>query len=258
MHEALAKGGRLRGIVAAGAGSASRKETRRAHRRGQGRRGGRPDLGAPRERPRWEGQGAKAIGAETLAKHQAAEGDLLVAVPGTDAVTSPALHAVRTLLIRRPGVDAGRRRTPSAGWWTFRCSSRIRRRASASSRIIRSRRRTRTTSRSSTSDPFRCRALHYDAVYNGNELGSGSIRITDPALQQRVFGLLGIARTRSARRFGFLLDGAGGGAPPHGGFAIGFDRVAMLLAGAPVAARRDRVSRRPPRRGPCSRARRRR
>ena len=61
------------------------------------------------------------------------------------------------------------------------------------------------------SDPFRCRALHYDAVYNGNELGSGSIRITDPALQQRIFGLLGIADGRDQARFGFLLDGAGGG-----------------------------------------------
>jgi aspartyl-tRNA synthetase len=70
-------------------------------------------------------------------------------------------------------------------------------------------------------------------VYNGNELGSGSIRITDPALQQRVFKLLGIPDDEQRRRFGFLLDGLASGAPPMGGFAIGFDRVAMLLAGAP-------------------------
>jgi hypothetical protein len=57
------------------------------------------------------------------------------------------------------------------------------------------------------SDPFRCRALHYDAVYNGNELGSGSIRITDPALQQKIFRLLGIGPDEIRRRFGFLLDG---------------------------------------------------
>ena len=82
------------------------------------------------------------------------------------------------------------------------------------------------------SDPFRCRALHYDAVYNGNELGSGSIRITDPALQQKIFGLLGIGNDEIRRRFGFLLDGLAAGAPPHGGFAIGFDRVVMLLSGA--------------------------
>jgi aspartyl-tRNA synthetase len=82
------------------------------------------------------------------------------------------------------------------------------------------------------SDPGRCRALHYDAVYNGNELGSGSIRITTPALQSTIFRLLGISPEDQARRFGFLLDGLAAGAPPMGGFALGFDRIAMLLAGA--------------------------
>ena len=67
------------------------------------------------------------------------------------------------------------------------------------------------------SDPGRCRALHYDAVYNGVELGSGSIRITDPAVQSKVFGLLGIAPEEIRRRFGFLLDALAAGAPPHGG-----------------------------------------
>jgi aspartyl-tRNA synthetase len=82
------------------------------------------------------------------------------------------------------------------------------------------------------SEPDRCRALHYDAVYNGNELGSGSIRIIDPDLQQRVFRLLGIPEAEQRRRFGFLLDGLASGAPPMGGFALGFDRITMLLAGA--------------------------
>src|SRR5205814_7133698 len=81
-------------------------------------------------------------------------------------------------------------------------------------------------------DPGHTRALHYDAVYNGNELGSGSIRITDPAVQRRIFELLGISEPEIRRRFGFLLDGLAAGAPPHGGFALGFDRIAMLLSGA--------------------------
>jgi aspartyl-tRNA synthetase len=70
-------------------------------------------------------------------------------------------------------------------------------------------------------------------VYNGNELGSGSIRITDPNIQRRIFQLLGITDEEVRRRFGFLLDGLASGAPPHGGFALGFDRITMLLAGAP-------------------------
>jgi aspartyl-tRNA synthetase len=82
------------------------------------------------------------------------------------------------------------------------------------------------------SDPATCRALHYDAVYNGNELGSGSIRITDRAVQQEIFALLGMQGEEIQRRFGFLLDGLAAGAPPHGGFALGFDRITMLLAGA--------------------------
>ncbi len=76
------------------------------------------------------------------------------------------------------------------------------------------------------------RALHYDLVYNGHELGSGSIRITDPRVQLHVLDLLGISETEAQRRFGFLLRALAAGAPPHGGFAVGFDRVVMLLAGA--------------------------
>ena len=81
-------------------------------------------------------------------------------------------------------------------------------------------------------EPFACRALHYDAVYNGNELGSGSIRITDPAVQRKVFEHLGLSAADIEARFGFLLGALAAGAPPHGGFAVGFDRTTMLLAGA--------------------------
>ena len=81
-------------------------------------------------------------------------------------------------------------------------------------------------------EPFACRALHYDAVYNGNELGSGSIRITDPAVQRKVFEHLGLDPADIEARFGFLLGALAAGAPPHGGFAVGFDRTTMLIAGA--------------------------
>jgi len=82
--------------------------------------------------------------------------------------------------------------------------------------------------------PARWRALAYDVVLNGTELGGGSIRTSDPAVQSRMFALLGIGDVaEQERRFGFLLEGLRAGAPPHGGIAFGFDRIAMLLAGAP-------------------------
>ena len=85
------------------------------------------------------------------------------------------------------------------------------------------------------------RALAYDVVLNGTELGGGSIRTSDPAVQSRMFTLLGIGdRDEQERRFGFLLEGLRAGAPPHGGIALGFDRIAMLLAGA--ASLRDVIA----------------
>jgi aspartyl-tRNA synthetase len=77
------------------------------------------------------------------------------------------------------------------------------------------------------------RSLAYDAVYNGNELASGSVRIHDPELQGSVFRALGISADEARGKFGFLLEAFRYGAPPHAGFAFGFDRLAMLLAGAP-------------------------
>jgi aspartyl-tRNA synthetase len=81
------------------------------------------------------------------------------------------------------------------------------------------------------SDPLSVRSLAYDLVLNGVELGSGSVRIHDPELQQRIFSLLGIGPDEAQERFGFLLDAFRYGAPPHAGFAVGIDRLAMILAG---------------------------
>ncbi|MBP6669578.1 MAG: aspartate--tRNA ligase [Gemmatimonadales bacterium] len=226
---AIAAGGRVRGLVVPGAGL-SRKDLDGLTQVAKAARAGGliwARLGAQG----WEGQGVKAIGAATLAALGGSAGDLLLAVVGPDAITSPALHAVRTEVIRKLNPAP---RTAHAFCWVVDFP--LFEQDEASGEWI-------FTHHPFTaphpddaayfaSDPGRCRALHYDAVYNGNELGSGSIRITDPAMQSAVFQKLGIGPEDQRRRFGFLLDALATGAPPHGGFAIGFDRVAMLLSGA--------------------------
>jgi aspartyl-tRNA synthetase len=81
------------------------------------------------------------------------------------------------------------------------------------------------------SDPFSVRAQAYDLTLNGWELGSGSIRIHKPELQARIFRLLGISDEEAQRKFGFFLNPFKYGAPPHGGFAYGIDRLVAILAG---------------------------
>jgi aspartyl-tRNA synthetase len=81
------------------------------------------------------------------------------------------------------------------------------------------------------SEPAKVGGQHYDLICNGSELGSGSIRIHKRELQEKVFTLLGYSRDDMEARFGCLLEALEYGAPPHGGIAIGLDRVAMLLAG---------------------------
>ena len=71
----------------------------------------------------------------------------------------------------------------------------------------------------------------YDLVLDGTEIGGGSIRIHDRATQQRVFDLLGIGAEEAQARFGFLLDALRYGAPPHGGIAMGIDRIVAAIAG---------------------------
>ncbi len=80
-------------------------------------------------------------------------------------------------------------------------------------------------------DPARVRATHYDVVLNGNELGSGSLRNHRADVQRQILGILGYGEAEMEERFGFLLRALEAGAPPHGGFAFGFDRFAMVLAG---------------------------
>ena len=229
--DAIAGGGRLRGILAPGGGSLARKELDElaAAAKSAGAGG---LIWIRKTEAGWEGQGAKAFGPTALASLNGKPGDLAVAVTGKDAVTSPALHAVRTALVRRLAPAPLARH---AFCWVIDFPL-FEPDPETGARIFAHHPFTSPHPEDFDyleSEPDRCRALHYDAVYNGNELGSGSIRIIDPVLQQRVFKLLGIPEEDQRRRFGFLLDALAGGAPPMGGFALGFDRIAMLLAGAP-------------------------
>ncbi|MGH9853929.1 MAG: amino acid--tRNA ligase-related protein, partial [Blastocatellia bacterium] len=82
------------------------------------------------------------------------------------------------------------------------------------------------------SDPESVRAKAYDLVFNGNELGGGSIRIHRSDVQARIFKALGLTEEEAREKFGFFLDALSYGTPPHGGIALGLDRIVMLFAKA--------------------------
>jgi len=226
---ALKDGARVRGIAVRGGGSLSRKdvdqlaETAKTH--------GAPGLAwVKHQGEQVSGSVGKHFTAESLGALGVGDGDLAVMTVGPDRVTSPALDKVRQELIRRLApqpkmahafcwvVDFPLFEPDETGKPVFAHHPFTSPHPEDIAKL--------------DSDPFACRALHYDAVYNGNELGSGSIRITDPAVQRRVFTHLGLAAVDVEARFGFLLSALAAGAPPHGGFAVGFDRVSMLLARA--------------------------
>jgi len=226
----IAAGGRVRGIRVPGGGALSRKQVDEieAAARSLGAAG---LLRLKRSGAALEGPAAKFMGPDAPGRLGLEDGDLCLLVAGPDHVSSPALHRVRQEVAHLMGlVPAGVNRFV----WIidFPLFERDQE----------------TGALSSVNHPFtapnpedlalldsapeKVRALAYDVVLNGTELGGGSLRIADPRLQRRVFGLLGVAEDVAEQRFGFLLEGLREGAPPHGGFAFGMDRIAMLLGEA--------------------------
>src|SRR3989441_12924409 len=226
---ALTNGARVRGIAVRGGGTLSRKDV--DHLTETAKTNGAPGLAwVKRQGEQLSGSVGKHFTAEALGRIGIGDGDVALMTVGPDRVTSPALDKVRQEVIRRlapqpkvahafcwvvdfplfePDPDTGK---PVFAHHPF---------TSPHPEDV----------GKLDSDPFACRALHYDAVYNGNELGSGSIRITDPAIQRKVFTHLGLSPTEIDARFGFLLTALAAAPPPHGGVAGGFVRPAEPVPG---------------------------
>jgi aspartyl-tRNA synthetase len=178
-----------------------------------------------------EGPAAKFLGPEQVAALGLAEGDLGLFVAGPDRISSPALDRVRQEVAQRLDlIPAG----VNAFLWVIDFPLFER---DAETGALTSVNHPFTAPRPEDiplldTAPERVRAQAYDVILNGVELGGGSLRIGDPRLQRKIFGLLGLSEEVAEHRFGFLLEGLKAGAPPHGGFAFGMDRIAMLLSGA--------------------------
>ena len=229
-QSALKDGARVRALAVKGGGGLSRKDVDQLAEAAK-QLGGSGLAWVKRQGEQISGSVGKHFNAETLGQLGVGDGDAALMVVGPDRVTSPVLDRVRQEVIRR--LEFKPRAAHAFAWVVdfplFEPDPETGKPVFAHHPFTSP--HPDDVARLDT-DPFSCRALHYDAVYNGNELGSGSIRITDAAVQRRVFGLLGMSAAEAEARFGFLLNALQAGAPPHGGFAIGFDRVTMLLAGA--------------------------
>lgn len=235
---ALADGGRVRGIAVPGGAALSRKDTDALAAVAK-ELGGTGLAWVKRQGDQLSGSVAKYFDAESLGALGVGDGDGALFTVGSDRVTSPVLDRVRQGVIARlaPAPTTAHAFAWIVDFPLFELDAESGQAAFAHHPFTAPHPE---DVQRLESEPLACRALHYDAVYNGTELGSGSIRIHDPALQRAVFRQLGLSAEALEARFGFLLRALAAGAPPHGGFAIGFDRVTMLLARA--ASLRDVIA----------------
>ena len=226
----LEQGGRVRGLVAPGAATLSRRVLGEIETLAKSAGAG-GLMQVKLMSGTLEGPQAKFLPPDAAGQLGLREGDLCLLVAGPDRVTNPALDRVRQDVARR--LELVPQSAHAFLWVTdFPLFA-----VDAETGALAPEHHPFTSPHPDDlarleSDPASVRAVAYDVVYNGFELASGSIRIHDPRLQARIFALLGIDEETAQRRFGFLLEGLRAGAPPHGGIALGFDRIAMLLAGA--------------------------
>ncbi len=230
-QSAFAQGGRVRGLVVPGGATLSRKQVDEIEAAAKSA-GAMGLLRLKNVNGKLEGPAAKFLSADAADRLGVPEGALGLYVAAVDRVANPALDRVRQDVARRQGLVSA---SAHAFLWVtdFPLFDR-----DPATGTLASVHHPFTSPRAEdvpllATAPERVRANAYDVVFNGTELGGGSIRISDPALQSRMFSLLGIDDATAQARFGFLLEGLRAGAPPHGGIALGFDRIAMMLAGAP-------------------------
>jgi len=227
---AIEQGGRVRGLRVPGGATLSRKQVDEIE--AEAKKGG--ALGLLRLKlvgGALEGPAAKFLGEGAAARLQLSDGDLGLFVAGPDRISSSALDRVRQDVARRLKLIP--ENAASFLWVTdFPLFEK-----DAATGALGAVHHPFTSPAPEDvslleSRPEAARAQAYDCVFNGNELGGGSIRISDPRLQAKIFTLLGIDEETANARFGFLLEGLRAGAPPHGGIAFGFDRISMQLANA--------------------------
>ncbi len=235
-REMVAGGGAIRALVVPGAGRYSRSQVDKLVDEAI-------ELGAQglvwvRRGPAGEVQSSvlKVAGAETLGRvlavADAGRDDLVLIAAGPAHQASELLGRLRLVLARREGLVDERRR--ALAWVVefpmFEWSATERRYTSMHHPFTAPREEDRDRL---AGDLSAVRAKAYDLVLNGSEIGGGSIRIHEPALQRRIFELLQISDEDARARFGFFLEALEYGTPPHGGIALGVDRIVALLAGEP-------------------------
>ena len=228
LRGAVAKGGRIRALSLAGGARLSRRQIDAIERAAKA--AGAPGLlWAKIQDDRATGPLGRFFRDGTPAALGLSPGDLLLAAAGPDRVTSPALDAARTASIAALELP---RTTEHAWLWVtgfpfFEEGSDGALGANHHPFVLPDP----ADMHLLESDPLAVRGLAYDLVYNGTELGSGSMRVHDAELQTRLLAMLGLQPDEIAAKFGFLLNALGAGAPPHGGIALGVDRLAVKLSG---------------------------
>jgi aspartyl-tRNA synthetase len=235
--DAIVGGGSVRGIVVPGKADASRKEVD-AWTAVAKTKGAKGLVSFAFKGSEVSSPVAKFLSADEIARLRGAavanEGDLLLVVAADYHTASVSIGTLRSHIGSQLAIaDTSTHhalwvhpfpmfeRTPEGGW-TFSHNPFCGPLSAEDARLL-------------ESDPGKARSTQYDMVVDGNELGGGSVRIHNRALQERVFELMGIPKAKAAERFGALLDALEYGAPPEGGIATGMDRTVMILAGLPNA-----------------------